>query len=59
MYIKLNNGKYFNIVVNIVPVISGKVQRRKIDVSSMEHLRHFVKDVELADNIPTENESRK
>lgn len=55
--IKLNKGKCFDMVVNIVPVISGKVQRRKIDVSSMEHLRHFVKDVELADTIPTENES--
>lgn len=55
--IKLNKGKCFDMVVNIVPVISGKVQRRKIDVSSMEHLRHFVKDVELADTIPTENTS--
>ncbi|CAG2200461.1 unnamed protein product [Mytilus edulis] len=55
--IKLNNGKFFSIVANIVPVISGSIQRKRIDISSVEHLKHFVKDVELADDIPLRSES--
>ena len=47
--IKLNNGKNFNLVANIVPVISGCVHRKSLAASTMEHLKHFVKEVELAD----------
>ncbi|CAG2249226.1 unnamed protein product [Mytilus edulis] len=52
--IKLNNGKNFNLVANIVPVISGCVHRKSL---TMEHLKHFVKEVELADELPFQNES--
>ncbi|VDI73293.1 Hypothetical predicted protein [Mytilus galloprovincialis] len=55
--IKLNNGKNFNLVANIVPVISGCVHRKSLDASTMEHLKHFVKEVELADELPFQNES--
>ncbi|CAC5396419.1 unnamed protein product [Mytilus coruscus] len=50
--IKHNNGKFISFVANIVPVISGSVQRIRIDISSVEYIKHFVKDVELADDIP-------
>ncbi|CAC5398796.1 unnamed protein product [Mytilus coruscus] len=52
--IRLNNGKVLKISANIVPVISGTVQRRRLDTSSIENVRHFVKDVELAFVIPTQ-----
>lgn len=54
--VRLNNGEYISIVANIVPIISGSIQRRKMDCSSIDQLRHFVKDIELADDIPLENE---
>jgi hypothetical protein len=43
--VRLNNGEYISIVANIVPIISGSIQRRKMDCSSIDHLRHFVKDI--------------
>lgn len=55
--IKLNNGKYFNMNANTVPVISGSVKRKKMDMSSLYHVPNFVKDVELADHITTHSES--
>ena len=55
--IRLNNGKVLKMSANIVPVISGTVQRRRLDTSSIENVRHFVKDVELADVIPTQYET--
>lgn len=55
--IKLKNGKYFCVMANIVPVISGSVQRRKLDGATITHLKQFVSDIELADEIPVENES--
>ena len=54
--VRLNNGEYLSIVANIVPIISGNIQRRKMDSSSIGHLRHFVKDIELADEICLEDE---
>jgi hypothetical protein len=29
--VRLNNGEYISIVANIVPIISGSIQRRKMD----------------------------
>jgi hypothetical protein len=55
--IKLNNGKYLNICANIVPVVSGNVQRKSMDSASIEHLRSFIKEADLADDIPVKNES--
>ncbi|MEW8547947.1 MAG: aspartyl protease family protein, partial [Candidatus Thiodiazotropha sp.] len=54
--LKLNNGDYLNLSANIVPTISGTIQRKSIRLS-MENLGHLVKSVELADSIPSENES--
>ena len=54
--VRLNNGEYISIVANIVPIISGSIHRRKMNCSSIDHLRHFVKDIELSDDIPLENE---
>ncbi len=48
--IKLNNGKYMKLSANIVPTISGSVQRKTIKLST-EHLEHLVRSVELADSI--------
>ena len=48
----MNDGKFFKITANIVPVISGSVHRRRLDVSSIENVRQYVKDVELADDLP-------
>ena len=45
-----------NLIANIVPTISGTIQRKSMKLSS-EHLEHLVKSVELADSIPSENES--
>lgn len=44
------------IVANIVLIISGSIQRRKMDSFSIDHLGHFVKDIELADDISLQNE---
>ena len=54
--LRFNNGKYLNLSANIVPTISGTIQRKSMKLSS-EHLEHLVKSVELADSIPSENES--
>ncbi|CAC5388393.1 unnamed protein product [Mytilus coruscus] len=42
---------------NIVPVISGCVHRKSLDASAIEHLKHFVKEVELADELLFQDES--
>ena len=39
-----------------MPTISGTIQRKSMKLSS-DHLEHPVKSVELADSIPSENES--
>ncbi len=55
--VKMNNDQYMNVTANIVPVISGSIVRRPVDVSSLGNLEHLVKSVELADTIPREKES--
>ena len=55
--LKLNNGQYFKVTANIVPVISGSIIRKHIDMSSLGHLEHLLKSVDMADTIPTETES--
>lgn len=54
--LKLNDGKFMNISANIVPVISGDLQRKKIDMSSADNLKHLLKSLDLADSIPMEYE---
>lgn len=55
--LKLNNGEFMNISANIVPVISGDLQRKKIDMSSADNLKHLLKSLDLADSIPKEYET--
>ena len=38
-------------------MISSSVQRRSIKLQSQDELRHIVSSLNLADTIPTENES--
>ena len=54
---KLNNDQYIDITANIVPVISGTVQRKALTFSSSENLDHLIKSLDLADTIPLETES--
>ncbi|MCG8034488.1 MAG: DUF1759 domain-containing protein [Candidatus Thiodiazotropha taylori] len=54
--LKLNNGKYLNLSANIVPTISGTIQRKSLKISS-DYLEHLMKSVELADSFPSEDES--
>ena len=51
--LRLNNGQYLNIAANIVPVISGCIVRRPVNVSSLGHL---LKSIDLADSIPRDSE---
>ncbi|XP_071136486.1 uncharacterized protein [Mytilus edulis] len=53
--IRLKNGLYFSIIANIVPVISGCLNRRKLDSFSMTKLKKYVNDIYLADDLPFEN----
>ncbi|MCG8033321.1 MAG: DUF1759 domain-containing protein, partial [Candidatus Thiodiazotropha taylori] len=55
--LKLKNGQYFQINANVVPVISGSVQRKTMKVNSSENFEHLVSSLDLADNIPNECES--
>lgn len=54
---KLKNGENILLSVNVVPVISGELQRRPVDVLESETFKHLVGSVELADTLPKENES--
>lgn len=46
-----------DISANIVPVISGSVQRKAVKFYPTENLEHLVKSLDMADTIPTESES--
>ena len=52
----LNNGEYFTIRANIVPTISGTIQRNSVKLVSSQ-IEHLVRSIELDDSIPTESES--
>jgi hypothetical protein len=61
---QLNNLRlrYLNIDVNIVPVISGDIQRRSFDCSTVGNFKHIWKsldlaDLDLADSSSTQKES--
>ena len=51
------NSNFLDIVANIVPVISGNVQRRSFKLHSSENLNYLAASLDLADTIPTENET--
>ena len=55
--LKLKNGQYLEISANIVPVISGTVQRKAIKFCLSENIDHLVSSLDLADRIPRESES--
>ena len=55
--IKLNNGQHLDISANIVPVISGTVQRKALKLFPSKNLDHLVRSLEMADTIPLETES--
>ena len=55
--VKLNNGQYMDITANIVPVISGTVQRNSMNLCSSKNIELLVKSLDLADTIPLETES--
>ena len=50
--LKLKNGAYLELTANIVPVISGSVQRKAMKINSSESFEHLVSSVELADDVP-------
>ena len=54
--IKLNNGQYLDVNANIVPVISGTVQRKTLKLFSSNNLDHLVRSLEKADTISSETE---
>ena len=55
--LKLKNGQYLDIGANIVPVISGTVQRNAMKFCSSENIQHLVSSLDLADSIPSESEA--
>ena len=55
--LKLKNGQYLDIGANIVPVISGTVQRNAMKLCTSENMQHLVSSLDMADSIPTESES--
>lgn len=57
MSVKLKNGTYLEISANIVPVISGSVQRKAMKINSSENFEHLVSSLELADDVPKMSES--
>ena len=54
--LKINNGQYMEVTANIVPVISGNIVRRQVDMSSLGPLEHLIRGMEFADTLPKENE---
>ena len=55
--IRLNNGQYLDISANIVPVISGSVQRKALRFYDSQNIDNLVKSLDMADTIPTKTES--
>lgn len=51
--LKLNNGEY----LPIKAVISGDLQRKKTDVSSVKNLDYLIRSLDLADTFAKENGS--
>ena len=55
--IRLNNGQYLEISANIVPVISGSVQRKALRMCNSQNIDHLVRSLDMADTIPSETET--
>ena len=57
--IKLKNGDYMSILANVIPTISGSIQRNPLSPEGLSKLTELAKKLNLADVIPTEKESNK
>ena len=55
--IQLNTGQHLDISANIVPFISGSVQRKALNVCSSKNLVHLMRILDMADSIPSQTES--
>ena len=54
--IKLANGETMDITANVVPTISGNIQRNSVSEFLIGQVNHLVNSVYLADSIPNEKE---
>ncbi|XP_053382198.1 uncharacterized protein LOC128549498 [Mercenaria mercenaria] len=54
--VKLKNGTEMQITTDVVPLISGELQRRPIKDLESEKVQDIVNSVQLADTLPTQNE---
>ncbi|XP_053395800.1 uncharacterized protein LOC128555967 [Mercenaria mercenaria] len=54
--IKLNNGSYMKITANVVPTISGTIQRNPVKQLLTKQMENLVNSVEMADTIPSVKE---
>ncbi|XP_060608441.1 uncharacterized protein LOC132760480 [Ruditapes philippinarum] len=52
--IRLKDGQNFAITANIVPTITGSIQRKPVSISNNGEFRSLIKNLTLADDIPTE-----
>ena len=52
--IQLNTGQHLDISANIVPFISGYVQRKVLNVCSSDNLLHLMRSLDMADTIPSQ-----
>ncbi|XP_060601995.1 uncharacterized protein LOC132755202 [Ruditapes philippinarum] len=55
--VRLNNGKYVQITANIVPLISGELQRKPTSDLFSDRVNDILSTVQLADTMPKESES--
>ncbi len=55
--VRLKDGNYMSMTANIVPSISGVIQRHPISLEHKEKLLALTQNLTLADTIPTETES--
>jgi hypothetical protein len=57
--LKLSTGKYIEINANIVPVISGNVQKKSAKLFSDEHMKHLFTNLNMAEDLSSNKESSK
>ena len=50
----MRDGNHMKLTVNVVPQITGMIQRKPIDMKSSESWSYLWKDMPLADSLPTE-----
>ena len=55
--IMLKNAQYLETSVNIVPVISGSVQRKPLRFCNTQNIDHLMRSLDMADSIPAETET--